>query len=167
MYSELLFNRTIGASALYFCVAVFTDNPKWRDFLYTACRIFECLINVLSSAKSSIINNRQNNFFIPCFFWYSITTLCCVSIIFSRLGASYSSNKKTVLFCYLLLNLFLCIQSPLYKLHLCEQLVRQYLFSQSIHDIITFNTRFWIKLPLPPWLTDTTILRHSSLSAIS
>ena len=68
MYKELLFKRTIGASALYFCVAVKTDNPKCLDLVYSPCRIFEYLIKVLSSAKSSIINKQLKLFFIPCFF---------------------------------------------------------------------------------------------------
>ena len=101
MYRELLFKRTIGASALYFCVAVITDNPKCLDLVYKPCRIFEYLIKILSSAKSSIINKQLKSCFIPCFFWYSIT-LCCVSIIFSSAGASYSSNKN----CSFLLSTF-------------------------------------------------------------
>ena len=65
MYREDVLSLTIGASALYFCEAVITDNPKCLDLVYKPCKIFEYLMNVLSSAKSSIIK-RQLNIFSSC-----------------------------------------------------------------------------------------------------
>ena len=101
MYNELVFSLTIGARALYFCEAVMTDKPKCLDFVYKPCNIFEYLINVLSSAKSSIINKQLKSLVIFIFFWYSIT-LCCVTIICVNASALYSSNK----YCSFLLSIF-------------------------------------------------------------
>ena len=101
MYNELVFNLTIGASALYFCEAVMTDKPKCLDFVYSPCKILLYLINVLSSAKSSIINKQLNNLLILIFFWYSMT-LCCVSMICVSASALYSSYK----YCSFLLSIF-------------------------------------------------------------
>ena len=62
IYNELVFTLTIVASAFSFCEAVITDNPKCLDFVYNPWRIFEYLMNVLSSAKSSIINRTEKVF---------------------------------------------------------------------------------------------------------
>ena len=68
MYNDDVFSLTIGASALYFCEAVITDNPKCLLVVSKPCKIFEYLINVLSSAKSSIIKRQLYNLFILFFF---------------------------------------------------------------------------------------------------